>query len=421
MAKDKGSIVLMGSGELTATMVDVHKELLRTFPHMPRAVFIDTPAGFQLNADQISKRAQDYFQTHVQQTMSVASFKSKETPSSNDAEQAFHALREADYILIGPGSPTYTLRQLQDTPIPEILNKRIESGGSLVAASAAALTVGRYTLPVYEIYKVGEDPHWVEGLDLLGHFGFNLAVVPHWNNAEGGNHDTRFCFMGEPRFRILESVLPDDVTILGLDEHTACIFDLGKGEGVIRGIGSMVLRRGQTERVFQKGDTFPLDLVRGEDAGNPWLPGVPVPVSSPGADDAGEDSFWDAIHALETTFHEGLDRQDSILVINTLLEFDRVVWNAQQDLENEESISQARETLRELIVSMAAITSPSEKASEDHLSRLVEEMLLLREEFRRMKQFKEADAIRDSLQRVNIVVEDTSHGSRWRHDGDEEQ
>jgi len=55
-----------------------------------------------------------------------------------------------------------------------------------VAASAAALTIGRFTLPVYEIYKVGQDIHWVDGLDILSQFGLHLVVVPHWNNAEGG-------------------------------------------------------------------------------------------------------------------------------------------------------------------------------------------------------------------------------------------
>jgi len=418
MATSRGNIVLMGSGELTATMVGVHRELLGAFEHSPRGVFIDTPAGFQLNDDQISKRAQAYFQTHIQQSMSVASFKSKTMVSSYDAEKAFHLLRESDYTLIGPGSPTYTLRQLQGTPIPKILNNRVDAGGCLVAASAAALTVGCHTLPVYEIYKVGEDLRWAEGMNLLGHFGFSLAVIPHWNNAEGGNHDTRFCFMGEPRFRILESLLPADVSILGLDEHTACILDLGRGEGSIRGIGSVVLRRDKTEMVFQKGDTFPLDLLRGEEAGNEWLPITPAP--APEADDTREDSFWDAIHVLEGAYQEGLDRRDPTTIINVLLEFDRMVWQAQQDLENEESISQAREMLREWIVLMGTIVAPSGRASEEHLPHLVEEMLLLREDFRQTGAFKKADAIRDSLARIHIIVEDTDRGPRWRSDGDEE-
>jgi len=38
----------------------------------------------------------------------------------------------------------------------------------------------------------------------------------------------------------------------------------------------------------------------------------------------------------------------------------------------------------------------------------------VRERFRKQKLFDEADAIRDSLQRANIFIEDTEDGSRWR-------
>ena len=88
--------------------------------------------------------------------------------------------------------------------------------------SAAALTLGSHTVPVYEVYKVGEDPRWVEGLDLLGQItGIRAAVVPHYDNAEGGTHDTRFCYLGEPRLAGLEAELPAEVGVLGVDEHTA--------------------------------------------------------------------------------------------------------------------------------------------------------------------------------------------------------
>ncbi|MBT8406910.1 MAG: hypothetical protein KJP05_05590, partial [Deltaproteobacteria bacterium] len=159
MSAKKGTIALMGSGELTATMVEVHKELLAGLAGPPHAIFLDTPAGFQLNVDHLSERATEYFRQHVQQDMSIVSFKSKEKSTPLEAEQAFHAMREANFFLVGPGSPSYAVRQWQETPIPEILTKRVEDGGCLVAASAAALTVGRFTLPVYEIYKVGEELH----------------------------------------------------------------------------------------------------------------------------------------------------------------------------------------------------------------------------------------------------------------------
>ena len=89
--------------------------------------------------------------------------------------------------------------------------------------------LGRFTIPVYEVYKVGEAPRWLPGLDLLAPLGLPVAVVPHYDNAEGGNHDTRFCYMGERRLRVLEAELPDEVFILGVDGHTALVMDLDAG------------------------------------------------------------------------------------------------------------------------------------------------------------------------------------------------
>ena len=44
MSQKKGIIALMGSGELTATMVEVHKKLLSGLPDPTQALFLDTPA-----------------------------------------------------------------------------------------------------------------------------------------------------------------------------------------------------------------------------------------------------------------------------------------------------------------------------------------------------------------------------------------
>ncbi len=263
MASRKGTIALMGSGELTSTMVEVHKELLRGLGASPQAVFLDTPAGFQLNADDLAQRAVRYFRDRVGHPMKIASFKSRADLKTFETEKAYRTLQDADYILIGPGSPTYAVSQWRATPVPEIFIQRIDHGACLVAASAAALTVGSFTLPVYEIYKVGQDLHWVEGLHLLEHFGFPLVVIPHWNNAEGGTHDTRFCYMGEPRFRQLQSLLPPDVSILGLDEHTVCLLDLETGEAKVKGVGRVTLRRNAQDIAFEPGERFSLDVLRG--------------------------------------------------------------------------------------------------------------------------------------------------------------
>ena len=69
----------------------------------------------------------------------------------------------------------------------------LDHGGTLCFASAAALTLGAFTAPIYEVYKVGvEEPHWREGLNVLAAFGVNCVVIPHFDNNEGGNYDTRY-------------------------------------------------------------------------------------------------------------------------------------------------------------------------------------------------------------------------------------
>jgi peptidase E len=414
MASKKGIIALMGSGELTATMVEVHKELLARVDQPPRAIFLDTPAGFQLNVNQLSERAVEYFRKHVQQHMFLVSFTSKEGSTEFEAEKTLHKLRQANFILIGPGSPTYAVRQWQGTSIPEMITRQVEEGGCLVAASAAALTVGRFTLPVYEIYKVGQNLHWVEGINVLENFGFNLVIIPHWNNAEGGTHDTRFCFMGESRFNKLESMLPEDVSVFGLDEHTACLIDLEKDEAEIKGLGNVTLRRRGEEIVFEKGDRFSLEVLRGGAFGEEARGKVSQAEAaklSPGTE---AESFWDGIHGIQEAFRAGLEKHDSRKTTNALLELDRAIWKGKEDLENEEFISQAREMLRDLIVLFGMKLESSPKDKTECLAPVIEELLMLRQRFRENKKWEEADAIRESLERGDVLIEDTPEGSRWR-------
>jgi hypothetical protein len=282
-----------------------------------------------------------------------------------------------------------------------------------VAASAAALTVGRFTLPVYEIYKVGQELHWVDGLDLLARFGLNLVVVPHWNNAEGGTHDTRFCFMGAARFDALEAMLPEAVSILGLDEHTACIMDLATEQVEVKGIGSITLRTRKGVQSFPSGARFALAILReGVIDADPREDKSARAQARP-PEDADED-FWRRAHDLEGRFQSGLSRGDARAATNALLEFDRIVWQAQQGLENEEVVAQARDTFRDMIVLLGSTLATSRGLGEESLAPLVEALLDLRQRLRREKQWAAADGVRNALQTMNIQVEDTPEGQRWR-------
>ncbi len=65
-----------------------------------------------------------------------------------------------------------------------------------------------------------------------------------------------------------------------------------------------------------------------------------------------------------------------------------------------------------VLFGMELESSPRDKTA--LFAPLIGELLELRERFRENKQWQEADAVRDCLQRANIVVEDTEDGARWR-------
>ncbi len=415
MSIARGTIALIGSGELSGTMVETHKMLLSRIGSQEKVLFLDTPAGFQGNVDLIADRAVNYFERNVRHKMEIASFKSAETITSQEAEKVYRLLSEAGFVLIGPGSPTYTVRQLKETPVPALLSALINKGGCLVAASAAALTVGSHTLPVYEIYKVGETLHWVEGLNILGHLGLELVVIPHWNNAEGGNHDTRFCYMGETRFQALEAQLPQGATILGLDEHTAFMLDFASREAIVEGLGQVTIRRNGVEKHHSRGERVTFEQLLG--GFTDQVADDRVEVGSPPTSGIGEKagaSFWDQMHSIEEAFHRAIEENDLAAMTTMLLEADRLIWQAQIDLENPEFISQGREIFREMIALAGTGIDQAANVIPRIFKELINELIDLREQYRRDRRWSEADQIRSILQSIGVVLEDTDEGPKWR-------
>src|SRR5262249_60781751 len=120
-----------------------------------------------------------------------------------------------------------------------------------------------FSVPVYEIYKVGKAVHWLEGLDLMRAAGFegSCVVIPHYDNAEGGTHDTHFCYLGERRLSAMEAMLPEDAWVLGIDEHTALIVDLHERSVSVTGRGGLTVRRRGVSRVFPAGERLSVDAL----------------------------------------------------------------------------------------------------------------------------------------------------------------
>ena len=177
---DPRILAIMGSGETAPTMAKVHRALFDRLGAEPNpAVIIDTPYGFQENADDLSARTVQFFRERLGRDVAVATYRNRDVDAVTSAS-AVALVRGSRYLMTGPGSPSYALRQWAGGPIPSAIVDRLRSGGVVTMASAAALTLGVSTIPVYEIYKVGEAAHWLPGLDILGELtGLRAAVVPH--------------------------------------------------------------------------------------------------------------------------------------------------------------------------------------------------------------------------------------------------
>ncbi len=415
-------VVLMGSGETSPTMVKTHRQLLsRLGPPPVPAVLLDTPFGFQANAADLTRRAQSYFRDSVGQPVEVAGFRSDSEVGTVAYESMLSRLREARYVFAGPGSPTYALRHWRTSAIPQILRDKLSGGGCVTFASAAALTLGVATVPVYEIYKVGEPPRWEQGLDLLAEAGLSVAVIPHYNNAEGGNHDTRFCYLGEERLAQLERELPEEAFVLGVDEHSGLVIDLGEGTATVVGIGTVTVRVSGRSAVIEAGKvTNPQALrdlaaeLRGAAPGQRVDPDVREgPASPAGGPEAVATSLLDEVRARESRFDRAIQANDAAGAVQAVLDLEVELHRWSADTLESDHADQGRAVLRSMVVRLGDLAS-GVRDRRDVVRPFVEALLSVRSGARTDKRYADADAVRDLLVALGVEVRDSPAGTDWQ-------
>lgn len=425
-------LVVMGSGETAPTMVKVHREVIAGSVAATGggpAVMLDTPFGFQMNADDLVARTQQYFAESVGTPVEVARWRRADAPVV-EQERALALLHRAAWAFAGPGSPTYALRQWVGTAVPEALLDVAARGGTLVFGSAAACTLGTHAIPVYEIYKVGEEPAWAPGLDLLGRLtGIHAVVVPHYDNAEGGGHDTRFCYLGEQRLAALEQDLPDAVGVLGVDEHTALVVDLAAGTARVAGNGVVTVRRRGASRTFGAGSVLAVAdlaaMLRGDDpdggaddaAGGGGQAPAPV-VGADGGADGGAAEEPGASLAADTAaararFDAALTAGDVDGCVAAILDLEAAIVAWRADTLQSDQADAARRTLRALVVRLGELAVVGARDPREAVAPFVEALLAVRARAREARDFATSDLVRDRLGAAGVEVRDTPDGATW--------
>lgn len=265
---------MLGSGETSLAGGRLFEMVAGRLSPPLRIAVLETPAGFELNSAQVAGRVADFLRTRLQNfspVVDVVPARKRGTPFSPDDAHLLAPLASANLIFMGPGSPTYAVRQLKGSLAWDLVRARHRQGAALVLASAATIAVGAWALPVYEIYKAGEDLRAVPGLDLFADFCLPLSFLPHWNNTDGGaDVDTSRCFLGMERFAQWCASLPPGQTVVGLDEHTALIIDLQAGTCAVSGVSTVSLVRECDPRIYPARAEFAL-----ADLGEARLPSTP--------------------------------------------------------------------------------------------------------------------------------------------------
>ena len=273
-----GQIAFLGSGETSLAGGRIFESLAKNINAPLRIALMETPAGFELNSALVVGKVGDFMKTRLQNykpVVDVIPARKKDSAFSPDDPEIVKPLLYANMIFMGPGSPTYAIRHLKDTLAWDVIRARHRMGATLVFASAATISVGAHALPVYEIYKVGQDVFVVDGLDFFKDFGVHLSFIPHWNNAEGGaDLDTSRCFVGMDRFAQWCNLVPAENTTLGLDEHTGVIMDFESGVCEIMGVSSVSLVRDCDSLIHPAGTKFPLSEIGALTIPNPLHHGI---------------------------------------------------------------------------------------------------------------------------------------------------
>jgi hypothetical protein len=260
-----GQIAFLGSGETSLAGGRIFEALARSIKEPLRVAVMETPAGFELNSAQVAGRVADFLKTRLQNykpLIELIPARKRGSEFSPEDPEILKPLLYANMIFMGPGSPTYAIRQLKGSLAWDIIRARHRMGATLVFASAATISIGAWALPVYEIYKVGQDVFTVEGLSFFSDFGVQLSFIPHWNNAEGGiDLDTSRCFIGMDRFAEWCDLVPDDNVTVGLDEHSGLIMDFQTGTCEVSGVSSVSLVHDCDPVIHAAGSKFPLEAL----------------------------------------------------------------------------------------------------------------------------------------------------------------
>jgi cyanophycinase len=233
-----GAIALVGSGEFSAAVESIDRELLAaTGRRRPRVVIL--PA-MRSGKDDLSFRRWAAL-GHEHFTALGAEVEPVHLRSRRDAEDDLNAraVGEADLVYLAGSAADFLCRTLEDSPVARALQETHRRGGVIAGSSAGAVALGQHRLKVRRrlIWPFGVRPA--------------LGIVP--GIAVFPRYDAR------PEVLNLLFILrvPPGTVVLGIDQETAIVGDGRNWQ--VQGSGRVTIWRGRRRTRLRDGEAFRME------------------------------------------------------------------------------------------------------------------------------------------------------------------
>jgi len=225
----------------------------------------------------------------------------------------------------------------------------------------------------------------------------------------------------------MERELPDGAFVLGVDEHTACTFDLDAATASVEGRGTVTLRAAGRSATLPSGEVFSITriletaeaLARGgvnrkageqttdqvadtEDAGSSGV--AQPPSTSP---------LVDLVREREADFAAAVASRDVVSAARVVLDLERDVTEWSTDIPAGDEFDRAHASLRSLILELGRLAQTGTRDPRQVVGPFVEALLELRNAARQGGRFADADFVRERLAESGVEVRDTPDGSEW--------
>ena len=231
-----GLITLVGSGEYLPVMENIDRHLLDTLNGSTRRVVCLPTAAGQEGEASVGRWSRMGVEHFSKLGAEVTALPIIDQASAND-EQYVSTLENADLIYFSGGNPNYLFETMNGSRAWSAMQKAWSRGAMYAGCSAGAMILAN-RIPSFRLFGT------------LDGFGVVPAqfILPHFDAIP---------LMFKPLIATLKSQLKKGDLMLGIDENTALVGQLG-GEWKVMGQSKVHVFRHKEQKTYEPGQTLML-------------------------------------------------------------------------------------------------------------------------------------------------------------------